>query len=52
MHGLKEGDKVFVGLNKDQLEKQGYSDPNSGSKGPQGGSGRNKPPIPRGFGGK
>jgi HlyD family secretion protein len=47
MHGLKQGDMVFVGLNKDQLEKQGYVDPNS--KGSQGGSGKNKPPIPRGF---
>ncbi len=53
MHGLKEGDKVFVGLNKDQLEKQGYSDPGGGGpKGGPGGGGKNKPPIPRGFGGR
>jgi len=52
LHGLKEGDQVFVGLNKDQLEKQGYAEPMSGSKSGGAGGGKHKPPIPRGFGGK
>ncbi len=65
MHGLDEGDLVFLGLNKEQLEKQGY-----GERGPSGGFGGgggggfggrggggfggggagSSAPIPRGFG--
>lgn len=62
-HGLKEGDKVFLGLTKDQLIEEGYAeDPNDKSSGGgrggrggggMGGGGKNGgAPIPRGFGKK
>ncbi|MBX9567414.1 MAG: efflux RND transporter periplasmic adaptor subunit [Candidatus Obscuribacterales bacterium] len=57
--GLKEGDKVFLGLSKDQLIEEGYAeDPNDKSSGGRGGrgggmgGGKNSAPIPRGFGKK
>jgi HlyD family secretion protein len=59
--GLHEGDKVFLGLSKDQLIEEGYAE-NPNEKSGQGGGGRggggggrggkNGPPIPRGFGKK
>ncbi|MBX9723601.1 MAG: efflux RND transporter periplasmic adaptor subunit [Candidatus Obscuribacterales bacterium] len=57
MKGLKDGDLVFLGLNKDQLEDQGYSSdkgPGGGRGGPGGGrvgqGGGSAAPIPRSFG--
>jgi len=35
--GLKEGDLVFLGLDKDQLQKQGYNSESSGGGGGRGG---------------
>ncbi|MBX9686779.1 MAG: hypothetical protein K2X27_08760, partial [Candidatus Obscuribacterales bacterium] len=47
--GLKEGDLVFLGLTKSQLEEQGYGgDPNAGGKGGRDG-GSKSAPIPRSF---
>jgi len=46
--GLQEGDQVFLGLSKQQLEQQGYGD---SDRGPGMKSDKNRPPIPRGFGG-
>jgi HlyD family secretion protein len=50
--GLHDGDKVFLGLTKAQLEDQGYQDnsdgPGRGMRGAAGGS--RSPGIPRGFG--
>jgi HlyD family secretion protein len=43
LKGLKDGDLVFLGLNKDQLEKQGYGERGSGGGGSSGRGG--------GFGG-
>jgi HlyD family secretion protein len=37
--GLKEGDLVFLGLDKDQLQKQGYNSESSGGGGGRGGGG-------------
>lgn len=45
LDGLKEGDKVLIGLNKEQLLEQGYTEKNI--LGPPGGGG--KPAIPRGM---
>lgn len=45
-HGLKEGDKLYSGLSKEQLIEEGYA---SDSK-KQGGPGGNSP-VPKGFGG-
>lgn len=42
LKGLKEGDKVFLGLTKEQLAEQGYNDKNIGGTG-------GKPQIPRGI---
>jgi HlyD family secretion protein len=48
LNGLNEGDLVFLGLNKEQMEQQGYSD---GSFGNRGGGGRGGgAPIPRSLG--
>jgi HlyD family secretion protein len=50
---LEEGDLVFIGLSKEQLEKQGYSEsggPGGGRQGGRGGGGAGGAPIPRGFG--
>jgi HlyD family secretion protein len=51
-HGLHEGDKVFLGLSKAQLEEQGYQDNSDkgGRPGQGGGGGGHSPKIPRGFG--
>jgi HlyD family secretion protein len=51
LRGLKEGDLVFVGLTKEQLKEQGYSE-NSGFGGGGGahGGGGGSAPIPRSFG--
>jgi HlyD family secretion protein len=54
LRGLKEHDLVFLGLNKDQLEKQGYGSEGGfrgggGGGGGHGGGGGGAP-IPRGFG--
>ncbi len=51
LDGLKDGDRVFVGLNKEQLEELGYADYSKfgGHGGATGGS-KSKPGIPRGFG--
>jgi HlyD family secretion protein len=50
LSGLHDGDLVFRGLNKDQLEQQGYGSerPPGGRGGPGGGGGI----VPRGFGGR
>ncbi|HEY9868237.1 MAG TPA: efflux RND transporter periplasmic adaptor subunit [Candidatus Obscuribacterales bacterium] len=50
LEGLKEGDRVFVGLSKAQLEELGYADYSKFTPGGATGSGRGKPGIPRGFG--
>ena len=61
LHGLKEGDIVFLGLNKDQLDKQGYGSatgPGGAERGGRGeghrgggaGGGAGGAPIPRGLG--
>jgi HlyD family secretion protein len=57
MHGLKEGDLVFIGLTKEQLEQHGYADNSAGPggggegrRGRGGGGGGGGAPIPRGFG--
>lgn len=52
MHGLKEGDQVYIGLNRDQLEKNGYIDANNNTRPGGGSGGKHKPPIPRGFNSK
>jgi len=56
LHGLNEGDLVFIGLTKEQLEQHGYTD-NSAGPGPggegrrgRGGGAGGGAPIPRGFG--
>lgn len=53
VHGLEEGDLVFVGLSKDQLDHFGYSEGGpggmGGGRGGRGGMGGNAP-IPRSFG--
>lgn len=49
-HGLKEGDKVFIGLSKAQLIEEGYAK-DSNASGPGGGSNA-KAPVPGGLGGK
>lgn len=58
LRGLEEGDYVLLGLSKDQLEKQGYSDGSWGHGrdhggagggrhgGGGGGAGGNRPPMP------
>lgn len=59
MRGLKDGDRVFLGLDKQQLEDQGYgSDSNASGPGGRGGGGRGgygsngkSAPIPRSFSG-
>jgi len=49
--GLKDGDRVFVGLNKEQLEELGYADYSKfGHGGSITGGSKGKPGIPRGFG--
>ncbi len=59
LHGLKDGDLVFLGLNKDQLEQQGYTDGGPKQGGREGRDGRGSrsgggatggAPIPRSFG--
>ena len=56
LHGLKDGDLVFLGLNKDQLEQQGYTDGGQkqggrdGRDGRSGGGATGGAPIPRSFG--
>ena len=60
LHGLKDGDLVFLGLSKDQLEQQGYGDGKGGGqngrgegrggRGGGGGGGGGGVPIPRSFG--
>ncbi len=53
MHGLNEGDLVFLGLNKQQMDQQGYSDGSFGRGRDGGGGGRGGgggAPIPRTFG--
>jgi HlyD family secretion protein len=47
MRGLKESDLVFLGLNKDQLEDQGYS--TDQGPGGHGSSSSKSAPIPRSF---
>lgn len=48
-HGLNEGDKVFIGLTKNQLIEEGYAtDP---SKIPGAGGSGSTAPVPRGLGG-
>jgi HlyD family secretion protein len=47
LEGLKEGDKVLVGLNKEQLLEQGYTEKNIFGGGSGGGSG--KPDLPKGL---
>jgi HlyD family secretion protein len=42
LKGLEEGDKLFLGLTKEQLAEEGYNDKNMGGSG-------GKPQIPRGF---
>jgi HlyD family secretion protein len=56
--GLKEHDLVFLGLNKEQLEQQGYGSDNRGGRqggrdggGGGGGRGGGGAPMPRGLGG-
>lgn len=50
LRGLKDGELVFLGLNKEQLEDQGYSsDQGPGGRGGQGGSNSKAAPIPRSF---
>jgi HlyD family secretion protein len=59
IRGLKEGDRVFLGLNKEQLEDQGYSSdtnfnqaPGGRGRGGAGGpAGSKSAPIPRSFSG-
>lgn len=58
LRGLKEHDRIYLGLNKEQLEQQGYgSDGGGGNRGGAGGKqgspgGGGGAPIPRGFGGR
>ena len=59
LRGLHDGDYVFRGLNKEQLDQQGYgSDRPAGSPGGpdgrrgHGGGGGGGAPVPRGFGGR
>ena len=50
LRGLKENDRVFLGLNKDQLEDQGYSTDQGPGGGHGGSAGSSKSaPIPRSF---
>jgi HlyD family secretion protein len=58
LHGLKEGDLVFLGLSKDQLDQQGYGSEGGGrghgggggfGGGGRGGGGGGGAPIPRTF---
>ncbi len=49
VEGLKEGDKIMVGLTKEQLLEQGYTEKNIFSSGNSGGSGGGKPDMPRGL---
>lgn len=49
LSGLKEGDKVFLGLSKAQLEQQGYADPNNQLRLPGYGA-KGRPAYPRGQG--
>ena len=53
LRGLKEHDRVFLGLNKEQLEQQGYGDggPRGGRGAGGAGGGGGGAPVPRGFGG-
>jgi HlyD family secretion protein len=61
LRGLKEHDRVFLGLNKEQLEQQGYGGDSRGGRQGGGGGGRGGgaggpgggggAPMPRGFGG-
>jgi HlyD family secretion protein len=46
--GLQEGDKVLVGLTKEQLIEQGYSEKNIFQPGGKGGGG-GRPELPRGL---
>jgi HlyD family secretion protein len=59
LRGLKEHDRIYLGLNKEQLEQQGYGgDSGGGPGGPgggrggrgSGGGGGGGAPIPRSFG--
>lgn len=56
LRGLHDGDLVFRGLNKEQLEQQGYGSDKPQGGGPGGGrggrgGGGGGAPVPRGFGG-
>lgn len=49
--GLKEGDRVFKGLSRDQLGQEGYMGRDAGrGRGPSGAMGGRRGPVPRGFG--
>jgi HlyD family secretion protein len=47
LDGLKTGDKVLIGLTKEQLNEQGYTEKNI--LGPPGGGNSGKPEMPRGM---
>lgn len=50
LEGLQEGDRVFVGLTKAQLEDLGYVDYSKFRHGGGAGTSKGRPGIPRGFG--
>ena len=51
-HGMEEGDRVFIGLTREQLIEEGYATDNSKKPGFGGGAAGSSVPVPKGFGGK